>query len=156
MATFLLASFAHADKIDRCLGICQSLTQTLHYLIPGFLISSHCYGFGLWNLVSWPYMATVSLYEGERREIYICRVLFQNSKWLEKLQMGPCFVKLMDCLSPWQIVRVYHLLTVGKTRPMMHEKATLPTNVGLERILLQNYVKSGCRETLQEDKRSVK
>ena len=49
-----------------------------------------------------------------------------------------------------------HLLTVGKTRPMMHEKATLPTNVGLERILLQNYVKSGCRETLQEDKRSVK
>ena len=95
----------------------------LHHFRSHTLKSESTYLQDEWNLAR------------KARNIYLPRKLFfQNSKWLEKLKIGPCFVKLMDCLSPWQIVRVYHLLTVGKTRLMTHEKTTLPTNVGLERI----------------------
>ena len=81
MATFRLVSFAHVDKIDRCLGICQSLTQTFHYLIPGFFISSHCQGFGLWNLVSRPYMA----FRAEKRSAQVSAHLLSRAHHMNEM-----------------------------------------------------------------------
>ena len=90
MATFRLASFANADKIDRCLGICQSLTQTLHYVIPGFLISSHCYGFGLWNLVSghiWPQFPYMRAKGAKYIAAYFYKIQngWKNCRWVHVL-----------------------------------------------------------------------